>query len=244
MAKNLQKIKLLPQRVVLSFRRLHANLLHLWLILWLKTLIMVVPTQWLHPTSASRIPPIYLQHQFTWPKTPTSIEATAVGPISSVPGLVVPGLAENILSIRKLADHGFTLVFTNERLNLSNHLSPFRVQSWLKVTVLINNTWHSVSPVTTFPTSTSPTSLLMWHLCLSHLGEVSIRRLDNQRVIKVTDWDRKLVVKCETCRNGRLAWRLFRSRAKYRDTHWLVILHLDVCQIPHTSCKGFGILFP
>lgn len=50
----------------------------------------------------------------------TVINATAMGPIRppipipSVPGLVVPGLAENLLSIGQLADHGVTSVFTKD----------------------------------------------------------------------------------------------------------------------------------
>lgn len=42
------------------------------------------------------------------------IKADAVGPLKlpiplpSMPGLVLPGLAENLLSIEQLADHGVT----------------------------------------------------------------------------------------------------------------------------------------
>lgn len=36
------------------------------------------------------------------------------------------------------------------------------------------NKKYMVRPMTAFSTSTPPASLLMWHLCLSHLGEASL----------------------------------------------------------------------
>lgn len=53
----------------------------------------------------------------------SSIEASEIGPIlppiaiPSVPGLVVLGLAENLLSIGQLANHGVTSVFTNDKVD-------------------------------------------------------------------------------------------------------------------------------
>lgn len=123
----------------------------------------------------------------------SSIKATAVGPIlppiplPSIPGLVVPGLAKNLLSIGQLADHSVTSVFTKDKVEFFKdtvEIEGKRLDEGRRI-----NMKYMVRPITASPTSTSPASLLIWHLRLSHLGEASIRRLEKQGVIKVTDWD-------------------------------------------------------
>lgn len=87
--------------------------------------------------------------------------------------------------------------------------------------------------------TTSPASLLTWHLRLSYLGEASIRRLHKQGVITVTSWDRRGLERCDACRKSRMARRRFGSRTKYRATRPLEIIHSDVCQLSTTSREGY-----
>lgn len=60
-----------------------------------------------------------------------------------------------------------------------------RQQHWWRAPTSQNvfgTTPHSTS------TSTSPANLLTWNLLLSHLGDISIRRVHQQGVIEVTGW--------------------------------------------------------
>lgn len=109
-------------------------------------------------TSADISPtPIYLADD-------SSIHATAAGPIRppipipSIQGLVVPGLAENLLSIGQLADNGVTSVFTKDKVEF------FKTPSAVSGVKLGEgpqlNKKYMERPMTSFPPSTSPTSLL------------------------------------------------------------------------------------
>lgn len=173
----------------------------------------------------------------------TTIKATSIGPIKcpiplpSVPGLVVPGLAENLLSIGQLADHGVVSVFDKDKVVF--YESPLEIIGKKTGEGLRINRKYLVRPLTALSTSTSPASLLTWHLRLSHLGEASIRRLSAQGVISVTDWDRDGLETCMACKKGRLARRKFGSRAKYKASRPLEIVHSDVCQLSHPSREGF-----
>lgn len=173
----------------------------------------------------------------------TTIDATAVGPIKTpisltpIPGLVVPGLAENLLSIGQLADHGVTSVFGKDKVKF--YQTPVAIDGKKIGEGLRVNQKYLVRPLSASPTSTSPASLLKWHMRLSHLGEASIRRLEKQGIIQVTDWDRKGIECCQACKNGRLVRRRFGSREKYRVSRPLEIVHSDVCQLSSPSHKGF-----
>lgn len=163
--------------------------------------------------SSKPIPPtsIYLADD-------TTIKAKAVGPIKlpislpSVPGLVVPGLAENLLSIGQLADNGVTSIFTKDKVEFYESkldIKGVKLGEGHRV-----NRKYLVRPLTALATSTSPASLLTWHHRLSHLGEASIRRLDRQGIIKVNDWSREGMESCTACKRGRLVRRRFGSRTK------------------------------
>lgn len=173
----------------------------------------------------------------------TTILAKAIGPVClpiplpAVPGLVVPGLAENLLSIGQLADHGVTSIFSKDKVefyNSSLNITGVKLGEGSRV-----NRKYLVRPMTALTASISPASLLTWHLRLSHLGEASIRRLDRQGVIKVTDWDREGVEGCSACKKGRMTRRRFGSRMKYRATRPLEIIHSDVCKLSHPSREGY-----
>lgn len=180
--------------------------------------------------------PIYLADD-------TSIKAKAIGPVKlpinlpSVPGLLVPGLAENLLSIGQLADSGVTSICSKEKVEF--YQSDLEVIGKKLGEGQRINRKYLVRPLTSLTTSTSPASLLTWHHRLSHLGEASVRRLDKQGVIEVTDWDRAGLENCKACRKGRMTRRRFGSRMKYRATRPLEIIHSDVCQLSQPSREGF-----
>lgn len=173
----------------------------------------------------------------------TTIKATSIGPIkcpiplASVPGLLVPGLAENLLSISQLADQRVVSVFNKDKVEF--YKSPLKI-----VVAKIGEGQHInckylVRPLTAFPASTSPASLLTWHFRLSHLAEASIRRLSMQGVISLTDWDRSGIETCMACKKGRLTRRKFSSQEKYKASCPLEIVHSNVCQLSHPSHECF-----
>lgn len=190
----------------------------------------------LKSTSAITPTPIFMADD-------SSILAEAKGPIKlpiplpAVTGLVVPGLAENLLSIGQLADDGITSIFSKDKVEFYNSLLSIKGVKLGEGNRV--NRKYLVRPITALPTSTSPASLLTWHMRLSHLGEASIRRLDRQGVIRVTDWDRKGLEGCLVCKKGRMTRRRFGSRLKYRASRPLEIIHSDVCKLSHPSREGF-----
>lgn len=136
------------------------------------------------------------------------IKADAVGPMKlpiqlpSMPGLVVPGLAKNLLSIGQLADHGVTSVFSKDKVKFYN--SSVKIDGTKLGEGQRISRKYLVRPLTALAASTSPANLLTWHLRLSHVGESLIRRLAKQGVIEVTDWDRSGLENCMACRKGRM----------------------------------------
>lgn len=105
---------------------------------------------------------------------------------STIPGLLVPNLSENLLSIGQLADHDIQSVFTKDGVcfykgdvNIDGELVGRGTRSGGKYLVR--------APATCLSTS-SGQNLLTWHQRLSHLGEAAIRRLERQGLIKVTSW--------------------------------------------------------
>lgn len=173
----------------------------------------------------------------------TSIDVTAVGPIKPpiaiplVDGLVVPGLAENLLSIGHLADNGVTSVFGKNKVEFFK--SPVVVSGGKLGEGQCINRKYLGRPLTALSVSTSPASLLTWHSRLSHIGEASIRRLYQQGVIKDTNWERHGMEGCQACRRGRMIRRRFGSRDKYRATRLLKVVHTDVCQLSKPSREGY-----
>lgn len=138
----------------------------------------------------------------------TAINAVAVGPIKPpisippIPGLVFNGLAKDLLSIGQLADHGVTSVFGKEKVEFFQ--TPISINGVKLGEGLQINKKYLVQPLATSPTSMSPAILLTWHARLSHLGEASIRRLEKQGIIRVTNWDRSGIESCKAYRKGRL----------------------------------------
>lgn len=94
----------------------------------------------------------------------TAKNATAVGPIKppipiySIPGLIVSGLAEKLLSIGKLANHGFTSVFGKDKVEFYQTpptINGVKLGEGLKI-----NKKYLVHPLTASPAPKSPASLL------------------------------------------------------------------------------------
>lgn len=200
------------------------------------TVTLVMSSDSLKMTSKISPTPIFLADDLT-------IEATAIGPIRppipipSIPGLVVPGLAENLLSIGQLADNGVTSIFSKDIVEFYEStvkLPGVKLGEGRRV-----SRKYLVRPLTAMSTSTSPASLLTWHLRLSHLGEASIRHLDQQGIINVTCWDRHGLENCQACKKGRMVRRRFGSREKYKATRPLEVVHSDVCQSSHQSREGY-----
>ena len=85
-----------------------------------------------------------------------------------MPGLVVPGLAENLLLIGQLADRGVTSVFTKDKVEF--YKSPVTLHGEKCGEGQRINRKYLVRPLTALSASTSPASLLTWHLRPSHCG--------------------------------------------------------------------------
>lgn len=180
--------------------------------------------------------PIYMANN-------TTIKATAIGPIRPpislppIPALVLPGLAENLLSVDQLSDNGVTSVFTKDRVQFFKspvHISGVKLGEGKRV-----NKKYFVQPITANHASTYSASLLTWHLHLSHLGETSIQRFHAQGVTRVTDWDRKGLKTCQACKEGCMPQRKFSSREGYCASWVLGVIHSDVCTLSHRSHNGF-----
>lgn len=161
----------------------------------------------------------------------SSIKATAAGlirppiAIPAITGLVVPGWAENLLSIGQLSDNGVVSVFGKN--NVEFYQSPVTIKGTKLGEGRPVNRKYLVRPLTALSTSTSLANMLTWHFCLSHLGEASIRRLHQKQIINVNNWDRKGVENCEARKKGRMVRRRFGSQAKYKATRVLEVIHVD-----------------
>lgn len=169
------------------------------------------------------------------------INATSIGTVKThlnlppIQGLVVPTLTENLLSVGQLADNGVFTLFGKNKVEFFE--GPVNVEGVKVGEGLRENRKYMVRPPTTSKYSSSA-SLLTWHTRLSHLGEPSIQRLHQQGVIEVNDWERGGLENCDGCKRGKMARRKFGSRAPYKATCRLEVVHSDVCQLSIKSRNG------
>ena len=83
--------------------------------------------------------------------------------------------------------------------------------------------------------SISMNETYLWHLRLGHANEGKIHAMVDQDLIK--DLEKEPFSKCESCLEGKMTKRLFRSKGN-RAKEVLELVHTDVCGPMSTEARG------
>jgi transposase InsO family protein len=187
------------------------------------------------------------------------VEATHKGvsklPINidkSIPTLVVPALAEPLLSIAGLCDAGLTAVFTPTSCDIYNSKDFVLTGNMVGRGYRRGNLYYLPSepvssPSASFPPSQPPhagsafidTSLLGYHWRLSHIGIKPLKKLLKIHGITPTVSNEIDVQQCQVCLQSKLHRRPFKSRSVYRSKTPGEVIHSDVGSYEVQSREGY-----
>jgi transposase InsO family protein len=187
------------------------------------------------------------------------VEATHKGvsklPINvdkSIPTLVVPALAEPLISIAGLCDAGLKVVFTPNSCDIYN--TPdfnstgavvgrgYRRRNLYYLPSEPVSSPHTSFSSSSFPQARSATtdnSLLGFHWRLSHIGLKPLKRLLKIHGITPTTSNEVEVQQCPVCIQSKLHRTPFKSRNSYRSTTPGEVIHSDVGSYEVLSREGY-----
>jgi transposase InsO family protein len=187
------------------------------------------------------------------------VEATHKGvsklPLNSdatVTTLVVPALAEPLLSIAGLCDAGLTVVFTKQSCDIYPTPDFHPSGKTVGVGYRRGNLYYLPSePVSSPSISLSPshtqsvnsttidTSLLGYHWRFSHIGLKPLKKLLKLHGITPSVSNEIDVQQCSICLQSKLHRRPFKSRSAYRSITPGEIIHSDVGSYEVHSREGY-----
>ncbi|CAL8991390.1 unnamed protein product [Prunus brigantina] len=143
--------------------------------------------------------------------------------------MLVPGLEENLLSVRQMMEHGYHLLFGGNMVNVYDD------QSLKNLIVRVQMTNNRCFPLTMMPASdlvlkASVTHCLQtWHKRLGHLNERSIKLLENQGMVHGLPHLEQISVVCDGCMQGKQHRDSFPLESNWRATSPLELVHTDIC---------------
>ncbi|KAI7965086.1 hypothetical protein MJO29_003184 [Puccinia striiformis f. sp. tritici] len=189
--------------------------------------------------------PVRLADHSTVKATHKGVSKLPIRSDKTLKTLVVPSLAEPLLSIAGLADIGLTAVFTKTSCDLYS-TPDVRIdgtpigQGYRK-----GNLYYLPSePVSSFSTSTSfsakvDNSLLGYHRRFSHLGLKPLKRLLKLNSLTPTLNNEIDVQQCPICVQSKMHRKAFKSRSKNRSTKPGQLIHSDVGSYEVVSREGY-----
>jgi transposase InsO family protein len=181
------------------------------------------------------------------------VEATHKGlmklPMDStkpIPTLVVPALAEPLLSIAGLCDADMSVVFTQGSCNIYSSTNFKPTGDIIGKGYRRGNLYYLPSePVSANSISINTSdfdvddSLLGYHNRFSHLGLKPLKRLLQLHSITPTINNPIDVQQCQICTQSKMHRRPFKSRSAHRSIAPGQLIHSDVCSYEVPSREGY-----
>ncbi|KAH0819226.1 hypothetical protein GEV33_003565 [Tenebrio molitor] len=149
--------------------------------------------------------------------------------------LYVPDLRSNLLSVAKMTEHGFEVIFRRNEAIVTNPDTGENVIVARRDKDMYYIDELSEESRVSQTRSQIPMSLQEWHERFGHLNEKDLKNIIRKQKVDGIDImaDEALPV-CETCVKGKQTWKPF-TRSVSQSTELLELVHTDVCGPMHVN---------
>lgn len=143
--------------------------------------------------------------------------------------LYIPNLKFNLLSVSKLEEKGFAVMFSNGKATISRknkvYLEAVRDEKLFVINVPFlkeQSEAHSVVSHTS--------DLMLWHRRYGHLNQAMLVSLSNKHIVNgLPTWKNKDLGFCEPCIKGKMSKLPYHSVVLPKSRRPLELVHSDVC---------------
>jgi transposase InsO family protein len=154
----------------------------------------------------------------------------------------VPGLTRNLLSVGKIADAGYVLVFDKDKCLVYDGLNNIVGKGMRE---LDTGLYRYVIEKPSFPICAiqSPVVPLLWHRRLGHLNQQGVRLIGPHRLASGVPLMPGSDRICESCISGKQSRERARRTTERRATRPLALIHADLCGDIKPSSLGGSSYF-
>lgn len=155
-----------------------------------------------------------------------SVELTT-GTVTIEDVTYVPEVPHNLLSVKKIADKGYTIVFDSnggriyDKCHVSGnvvHVAEIRNGLYK---LIGHNTDESVN------LTASAVSQSLWHRRLGHLNHRAMQQLNNELITPIAKSDK--FDPCISCIEAKISRKPFPKKSLHKSTEILALIHTDLC---------------
>lgn len=155
--------------------------------------------------------------------------------------LHVPELSTNLLSISKVTDNGYDVLFQKDKAQILTRNGEVILEANRENDLYFVKTKEESTKLTK---SNENNNMMSWHKKLAHMNENDMKIAQRNDILQGLSFDKNESVKdCETCIKGKMSRLPFPKREEQRTTEVLEIIHSDVfgpVKVPsHNGAKYF-----
>lgn len=141
--------------------------------------------------------------------------------------LYVPELSTNLMSVGKITDHGYTVVFQKDQALLKDS-SGKTVLKAKRNNELYYIEFDEIEKANAV--EGNDTNIMRWHKKLGHLNESDLKAASRNEFIKGLEIkEKEKLGDCETCLKGKMTSQPFNKSDGIKTKEPLEIVHTDVC---------------
>ncbi|KAI5345500.1 hypothetical protein L3X38_013377 [Prunus dulcis] len=152
--------------------------------------------------------------------------------------MLVPSLAENLLSVGQMTEHGYFLVFGDHKVDIfdDSSLSNMVVSVKQKGNICFPLTFNTIKEIA-LKTNVQECSKI-WHKRFGHLNFRSLKLLQSQAMVLGLPEIQNGEVLCHGCVLGKGHREPFPKESKWRAKEPLELIHSDLCGPMQTASLG------
>lgn len=143
----------------------------------------------------------------------------------------VPKLRKNLVSIPGLTKNGFKCVFVSDKVVISKN-DMYVGKDYLNDGLFKFNV-IAVDMNKDFASSYLLESKFLWHECLGHVNNKTLRKLINLNILPKFECNKS---KCQICVESKNAKHPYKSVE--RNSNPLELIHTDICDMKSTPSRG------
>lgn len=141
--------------------------------------------------------------------------------------LYVPELSTNLMSVAKITDYGYTVIFQKNQALIKNSSGKTVIKA-NRENDLYYMKFDEVEKVNAV--EENDTNIMKWHKKLGHLNESDLNAASKKKLIKGLEIkEKEKLGDCETCLKGKMTRLPFNTSDGIKTKEPLEILHTDVC---------------
>ena len=139
--------------------------------------------------------------------------------------LYVKQLATNLLSVGKITDNGFKVIFEKDKAYIIEKGKPILTAK--KKNGLYYLPFHETMEENANTATQNET--LQWHKKLGHVSNKDLKQIVRDELLRGVKLDTAAEIECETCIKGKMTRVPFQKYDTIRTQEPLEIIHSDVC---------------